>query len=85
MEKTAVTPLTSTWTIYYKWLLPVIWIGLFSSGTVLAFAGLFRDQNNEPPPFWICCLLVVVTLVGSYFFVLWSYRLKKVKLTDTHL
>jgi hypothetical protein len=81
MEKTAVTPLTSTWTIYYKWLLPVIWIGLFSGGTILAIAGLF----DEPVPLWICCLLVIVTVVGSYFLVLWSYRLKKIKLTDTHL
>ena len=77
--------LTSYLNIYFKWILPLVWIGMFWIGTILAFTGAFRDKNSEPPPFLICCVMLIITLVGTYFLIALSSGLKKVKLTENHL
>jgi hypothetical protein len=58
---------------------------MFWIGTILAFTGAFRDKNSEPPPFLICCVMLIITLVGTYFLIVLSSGLKKVKLTENHL
>jgi hypothetical protein len=71
--------LSSTWTFYYKFVFPTIWIGMFALGTLMMFIDPdgFEGGGDVREARWIFAGATVVGITFIYWF---SMRLKKVSL-----
>jgi hypothetical protein len=77
--------LSSRATMFYKLVLPTIWIGVFSAVTTALFFGVGRDQNGTPPPVAMRYIFLAITLTGAAFFYWTCMRLKTVWLEGGRL
>jgi hypothetical protein len=77
--------LSSGWTFWTKFILPVIWISGFGLGTVAIWFDDFHGLGNEPPPLAMKFWFLGLSLAGSSF-LLWSCAgLKRVRVKQRQL
>jgi hypothetical protein len=72
--------LSSLQTFYMKFVFPIVWIGLFTSGTVTLLAA----SNFDPDAAFLKWLFPAVTVVGTVFLWWACMRLKRVRM-DNHV
>lgn len=68
--------LSSRWTIYYKRILPTVWISGFAVATLALWSGAF--DGPEPAPLAMKLGFLVATLVGAGFLLGLAHRLEVV-------
>lgn len=74
--------LSSKWTFFYKFVLPTLWIGMFTLGTLtMFFAPDVWNGHNDAR--WLRWLFLGLTLSGALFLYWACMRLKKVWLGRT--
>ncbi|MBP1747595.1 MAG: hypothetical protein H6Q52_134 [Deltaproteobacteria bacterium] len=71
--------LSSEWTLFYKFIFPVLWTGIFAGITLVMFMApdLFSAKGNFQP-----VIFLAMTILGSAWWYWISIRLKKVTLED---
>jgi protein-S-isoprenylcysteine O-methyltransferase Ste14 len=77
--------LSSRATLYYKCILPFLFVGGLGAGTAGMFAGVFRDEKGNPPPQAMCWGFLGATVAGAAFLYWGCIRLKAVWLENNHL
>jgi hypothetical protein len=70
--------LSSLQTFYMKFVFPIVWIGLFTAGTVTLLAA----SNLDPDAAFLKWLFPAVTVVGAVFLWWACMRLKRVRMDD---
>jgi hypothetical protein len=75
--------LSSSWTIFYKIVFPIIWISGFGIGTLLLW--LVKFEQPQVPPAEIKWMFLIIWLVGSGFILWIALRLKTVTLNGNAL
>ncbi len=74
--------LSSSATVWWKFIFPAIWISGFGAGTAALWFGDFRGPKNQPPPDEMRWIFLAVWLVASTVLVWFSRRLHRVSLRD---
>jgi hypothetical protein len=75
---------SSNWTLFLKWFLPVFWASFFGVFTAVVFLA-FPFENTGPFRPWMVKLLTVSFYVSSLFVLyLLFMRIKRVDFGDTH-
>lgn len=77
--------LSSAWTFWTKFILPVVWISGFGTGTILLWLGRFHDRNNAMPPPQEKFVFLAVWILGSTFILWASAGLKRVRMDERQL
>jgi hypothetical protein len=77
------TQLSGRQTFYFKFILPIVWFGLFGFGTAMMFVS--PDRFRPPPPTWVKWQFVAFTLVGAAAYARFSLPLKRVRMDDQAL
>jgi hypothetical protein len=77
--------LSSSSTVWYKFIFPAIWISAFSAANAAIWLGAFHGRDNEPPPDWMRWQFLAFWIVGSAFLIWFSRRLHRVSLRDNAL
>ncbi len=77
--------LSSSATVWWKFIFPLIWISGFGAGTVALWLGAFHGRDNQPPPIWMRWQFLGIWLVASAFLIWFSSRLRRVSLRDGQL
>jgi hypothetical protein len=77
--------LSSAWTFWAKFVLPVGWISGFGTGTMLLWLADFHDRNNALPPPQMKFAFLAVWILGSTL-ILWANAgLKRVRMDERQL
>jgi len=74
--------LSSSLTVWWKFIFPAIWISGFGAGTVGLWLGAFHGRNNEPPPDWMRWQFLAMWLAASTYLIWFARRLHRVSLHD---
>ena len=79
--------LSSAQTLYMKLVLPVVWVGLFSTATLSLFMSpeSWDDASGEPFPSWMKWLFLVFTLFGIASAWWFNALFKRVRMDDRSL
>ncbi len=72
--------LSSSWTLFYKLIFPIVWISGFGIGTIVLWLASFDPIKS--PPSEMKWMFLFAWLTGSSFIIWFSLRLKHVTLTD---
>jgi hypothetical protein len=72
--------LSSSATLWWKFILPVLWISGFGAGTTALWCGAFHGRGGQPPPDWMRWQFLVMWLAGSALFIWSARRLHRVTL-----
>ncbi|HEY2411966.1 MAG TPA: hypothetical protein VGI40_06975 [Pirellulaceae bacterium] len=73
---------SSPFTVWWKFIFPLLWISGFGAGTAGLWLGVFHGRDNEPPPDWMRWQSLVMWLGFSAFLVWFASRLHRVSLQD---
>jgi len=74
--------LSSSATVWWKFIFPAIWISGFGAGTAALWRGAFHGLDNQPPPDWMRWVFLGVWLVASTVLVWFGRRLHRVCFGD---
>ena len=77
--------LSSSATVWWKFVFPAIWISGFGAGTAALWLGVFHGRDNQPPPDWMRWQFLGIWLAASAFLIWFSRRLFRVSLHDSTL
>ena len=79
--------LSSNQTFYLKCVLPIFWVGLFSTGTLGLFLSpeSWKGANGDPAPVWLKWLFLSFTLFGAALAWWFCVRIKRVRMDDRSL
>jgi hypothetical protein len=77
--------LSSSQTVFVKFVFPTIWISMFGLGTIALFFGAFRGNGGQAPPEWMKWNFLSIWTAGTAF-IYWNCgRLKRVRVDDSAL
>jgi|SRR5665213_3216230 len=75
--------LSSAWTFWTKFLLPVVWISAFGFGAILHLSSALIDRNHAAPQDKF--VFLGVWILGSAFILWTGVRLKRVRMDERQL
>ena len=77
--------LSSSVTVWWKFIFPAIWISGFGAGTAALWLGAFHGRDNQPPPDWMRWQFLLMWLAASVWLIWSSRRLHRVSLREDTL
>jgi hypothetical protein len=77
--------LSSAWTFFTKFVLPVIWIAAFGSAALSLWLGILSGRNSNPPPAELRFVFLGMWIVGSGLILWMSAGLKRVRVDERGL